>query len=45
MPPGMTHVARKERKKMDLIVPTLVGVVFLALLAYYVVILVGGDHE
>ena len=30
---------------MNLIVPVAVGVVFVALLAYYVVILVRGDHE
>lgn len=30
---------------MDLFVPGAAGLVFLALLAYYVVILVRGDHE
>lgn len=30
---------------MDLFVPGAVGLVFLVLLAYYVVILVRGDHE
>lgn len=30
---------------MDLFVPGAVGLVLLALLAYYVVILVRGDHE
>lgn len=30
---------------MDLFVPVAAGAVFLALLAYYVVVLVRGDHE
>ena len=30
---------------MDVIVPALVGVVFIALLVYYAVLLVRGEHE
>ena len=42
-----SSTSRFERRDetMDLIVPVAVGAVFVVLLAYYVVILIRGDHE